>query len=40
MFVSVTAEEGGLLGSSAFVANPPVPLEQIVANFNVDSQQS
>ncbi len=40
MFVSVTAEEGGLLGSSAFVANPPVPLQQVVANFNVDSPQS
>ncbi|MFP4624500.1 MAG: M28 family peptidase [Gemmatimonadota bacterium] len=39
MFVSVTAEEGGLLGSSAFVQNPPVPLNQIVANFNVDSPQ-
>ncbi|HKJ91821.1 MAG TPA: M20/M25/M40 family metallo-hydrolase [Longimicrobiales bacterium] len=39
MFVSVTAEEGGLLGSSAFVANPPVPLHQIVADFNVDSPQ-
>jgi Zn-dependent M28 family amino/carboxypeptidase len=39
MFVSVTAEEGGLLGSSAFVADPPVPLNQVVANFNVDSPQ-
>jgi Zn-dependent M28 family amino/carboxypeptidase len=39
MFVSVTAEEGGLLGSSAFVAEPPVPLQQIVANINVDSPQ-
>jgi Zn-dependent M28 family amino/carboxypeptidase len=39
MFVSVTAEEGGLLGSSAFVENPPVPRAQIVANFNVDSPQ-
>ena len=39
MFVSVTAEEGGLLGSSAFVENPPVPLDRIVANFNVDSPQ-
>jgi Zn-dependent M28 family amino/carboxypeptidase len=40
MFVAVTAEEGGLLGSSAFVANPPIPRAQIVANFNVDSPQS
>jgi Zn-dependent M28 family amino/carboxypeptidase len=39
MFVSVTAEEGGLLGSGAFVDNPPVPRAQMVANFNVDSPQ-
>jgi hypothetical protein len=39
MFVSVTAEEGGLLGSGAFVENPPVPLPQIVANINIDSPQ-
>jgi Zn-dependent M28 family amino/carboxypeptidase len=39
MFVSVTAEEGGLLGSGAFVEHPPVPRNQIVANFNVDSPQ-
>jgi Zn-dependent M28 family amino/carboxypeptidase len=39
MFVSVTAEEGGLLGSGAFAENPPVPRSQIVANFNVDSPQ-
>lgn len=40
MFVSVTAEEGGLLGSGAFVQNPPVERSRIVANFNVDSPQS
>jgi Zn-dependent M28 family amino/carboxypeptidase len=39
IFASVTAEEGGLLGSGAFVDNPPVPLNQIVANVNVDSPQ-
>ena len=39
MILSVTAEEGGLLGSSAFVASPPVPRRQIVANINVDSPQ-
>jgi Zn-dependent M28 family amino/carboxypeptidase len=39
IFAAVTAEEGGLLGSSAFVTAPPVPLPQIVANFNVDSPQ-
>jgi len=40
IFVATTAEEGGLLGSSGFVANPPVPLRQIVANFNIDSPQA
>jgi Zn-dependent M28 family amino/carboxypeptidase len=39
LFVAVTAEEGGLLGSSAFVEDPPVPRASIVANFNVDSPQ-
>ncbi len=39
MFVTVTAEEGGLLGSGVFAENPPVPRSQIVANFNVDSPQ-
>jgi Zn-dependent M28 family amino/carboxypeptidase len=39
MFVTVTAEEGGILGSGAFVENPPVPQNLIVANFNVDSPQ-
>jgi Zn-dependent M28 family amino/carboxypeptidase len=40
LFIATTAEEGGLLGSAAFVSNPPVPLRQIVANFNIDSPQS
>jgi Zn-dependent M28 family amino/carboxypeptidase len=40
MFLAVTAEEGGLLGSSAFVEHPPIPRSQIVANFNVDSPQA
>ncbi|MCP4204958.1 MAG: M28 family peptidase [bacterium] len=39
IFVATTAEEGGLLGSSAFVKSPPVPLNQMVANFNIDSPQ-
>lgn len=30
------AEESGLLGSKAFVANPPVPLDRIIANVNLD----
>ena len=29
-------EESGLLGAKAFVASPPVPLDQIVANVNLD----
>ena len=36
LFVAVTAEEKGLRGSSYFAANPPVPIEQIVANINID----
>jgi hypothetical protein len=29
-------EEGGLQGARAFVANPPVPLDRVVANVNLD----
>ncbi|MET0252166.1 MAG: M20/M25/M40 family metallo-hydrolase [Novosphingobium sp.] len=36
-FVATTGEELGLLGARAFAANPPLPLEQIVAAFNIDS---
>ncbi len=36
LFVALTAEEQGLLGSSFFAHNPPVPVEQIVANLNMD----
>ncbi len=36
LFVAVTAEESGLLGSQFFCENPTVPRERIVANFNVD----
>lgn len=36
-FVATTAEELGLLGASAFAENPPLPLKQIVAAFNIDS---
>jgi Zn-dependent M28 family amino/carboxypeptidase len=35
-FVFVTAEESGLLGSSFFVANPPIPMDKVAANINVD----
>ncbi|MBC2668061.1 M20/M25/M40 family metallo-hydrolase [Novosphingobium piscinae] len=36
-FVATTAEELGLLGAAAFAENPPLPLKQIVAAFNIDS---
>jgi hypothetical protein len=36
-FVATTAEELGLLGAQAFAENPPLPLGQIVAAFNIDS---
>ena len=36
LFVAVTAEERGLLGSDYFVNNPVVPVDSIVANVNLD----
>lgn len=36
MFVALTAEEAGLLGSKYFAQNPPVPPVKIVANLNID----
>lgn len=36
-FLATTAEELGLLGAHAFAENPPLPLAQIVAAFNIDS---
>ena len=36
IFVLLTSEEDGLLGSSYFANNPPVPIEQIVLNINLD----
>jgi Peptidase family M28 len=36
MFVAVTAEEKGLLGSRYYAGRPTVPLKQIVANINLD----
>ncbi len=36
-FLATTAEELGLLGANAFAENPPLPLTQIVAAFNIDS---
>lgn len=36
LFVALTAEEKGLVGSSYNAANPTVPADQVVANLNVD----
>jgi Zn-dependent M28 family amino/carboxypeptidase len=36
LFVSVTAEEKGLLGADYFANNPTVPLDSMVANVNLD----
>ncbi len=35
-FVFTTAEESGLLGSEYFAANPPLPMDKIAANINLD----
>jgi Zn-dependent M28 family amino/carboxypeptidase len=36
LFIALTAEESGLLGSDFFVNNPTVPIDAIVANINLD----
>lgn len=36
IFAWFEAEESGMLGSRAFVENPPVPVEQIAVNVNLD----
>ena len=36
IFAAFDAEEAGLRGASAFVADPPVPLSQIALNVNLD----
>lgn len=36
LIVLFDAEEGGLQGSKAFVANPPLPLERVALNLNLD----
>ena len=36
IFVLLTSEEDGLLGANYFADNPPVPVEQIVLNINLD----
>lgn len=37
LFLAVTAEEEGLLGSSYYAHNPVYPLRQTVANINIDA---
>lgn len=37
MFVTLTAEESGLLGAEHYAENPVVPLANTIANINVDS---
>ena len=36
IFLAVSGEEKGLLGSRAFANDPPVPIGSIVANINMD----
>jgi len=36
LFVSVTAEEAGLLGSDYFAHHPTVPKDRLIANINID----
>lgn len=36
IFLALTAEEQGLIGSSYFVKHPLIPLDKIVFNFNTD----
>jgi len=36
LFVWHTGEEGGLIGSAFFTANPTVPLDSVVAQLNID----
>lgn len=35
-FVATTAEEAGLLGAEYLAAHPPIPIDRIAANINVD----
>lgn len=37
LFIAVTLEESGLLGSAYYAENPTVPLNQIVAGINIDA---
>lgn len=40
VFLFVTAEEQGLLGSAYYAENPIFPVQQTVANLNIDAMQS
>jgi Zn-dependent M28 family amino/carboxypeptidase len=40
LFVAVTAEESGLLGSEYFVEHPPVPVAKMVGGLNMDNLYS
>jgi len=37
LFCLWTAEESGLLGSRHFISAPPVPVDRIIVNINLDS---
>ncbi|MEP0547937.1 MAG: M20/M25/M40 family metallo-hydrolase [Rhodothermales bacterium] len=37
VFITLTAEESGLLGSGYYAENPAIPLANTIANINVDS---
>ena len=39
LFLAVTLEESGLLGSAFYAENPTVPLNQVVAGLNMDAMQ-
>ncbi|NVJ59113.1 MAG: M28 family peptidase [Gammaproteobacteria bacterium] len=36
LFIAVTGEEKGLLGSDFYAQNPTVPIDQLIANINLD----
>jgi len=36
LFMNVSGEEKGLLGSDYYTSNPVIPLEQTIANLNID----
>ena len=36
LFLALTAEEAGLVGSQYFVRNPPIPAKSMIANLNID----